>query len=72
MMSRPILFSFFTGSAVLAAGAGVASAGIADWGLFWVGAIICSVALSTLLGDDRTPRPILLQAAQPEPAKLQR
>lgn len=49
MTRAQFIFSLGSGAALLTAGAALAGAGIADWGLFWVGSIIAALSLATRL-----------------------
>jgi hypothetical protein len=64
MTRAQFIFSLGSGAALLTAGAALASAGIADWGLFWVGSIIGALSLATRLKESGVaatlpaPRPL--------------
>ena len=51
MTTRQFYFSGLTGLALCISGAALASAGVASWGLFWVGAAITGISLGFRLRE---------------------
>ncbi len=51
MSSSQLIFSLGSGVALLAAGSALAAGGVADWGLFWVGALISALALTSCIRE---------------------
>lgn len=60
-----LIFSLACGLALMAAGYALAAVDVADWGLFWVGAMIAAVTLGTHL-KSRSPGTLHLATARPE------
>ncbi len=61
MTRSQFIFSLVIGLALMAAGAVLASGGIADWGLFWVGALISGLTLGTHARESGVLRTITAQ-----------
>ncbi len=67
MTRSQFVFSLGTGAALCAAGSALASSGIADWGLFTIGAMIAGLAIATQLREsDLLSRMQLGRAAAPQ------
>lgn len=59
MTNRQLIFSLSIGISLIAAGLALATGGLADWGLFWTGAIISSLTVTAFLREREIAVPIL-------------
>ncbi len=62
MIKSQFIFSLVVGAALMAAGAALATGGVTDWGLFWVGALISSLTLGTHARESKALPPVTAQA----------
>ncbi len=72
MIRSQFVFSLVIGAALMAAGAALATGGIADWGLFWVGALISSLTLGTRARETAALQPVTARAllqSSPQPER---
>ena len=65
MNRSQLIFSLASGLMLMAAGFALVTGGVADWGLFWVGALIAAVTLGTHM-KSRYPAILHLTIAQSE------
>ena len=59
MTNRQLIFSLSIGGSLLATGVALATGGLADWGLFWTGAIISTLSVTALFKEREFTVPIL-------------
>ncbi len=62
MTNTQFIFSLATGLALASAGFAMASSQFADWGLFWVGVAVASVALADQFHTRRILVPVTVEA----------
>ena len=61
MIRSQFVFSLVIGAALMAAGTALATSGVADWGLFWVGALVSTLALGARARTSEALQPATAQ-----------
>lgn len=70
MTNTQLIFSLGSGMALMVAGLALAVSGIADWGLFWTGAIVSSLTMATQLRQRGTSATFKAARLQPATARV--
>ena len=71
MTRAQFIFSLGSGAGLLALGAALASSGVGDWGLFWVGGIVSIVTLASVGKLSPAPAMTPIPQALPLTARLE-
>ena len=69
MTRLQFIFSLSSGAAAMSGGYLLASAGVADWGLFWVGGAIAGVATFTAVKSSLADGGVRIRRLMPVPVE---
>ena len=69
MTRSQFIFSLLSGASAMGGGFMLATAGVADWGLFWVGSAIAAVATFTAVKINLADGALRLRGAVPVPVE---